>query len=187
MASILKVDQLQKPDGSTPTAADLGIDVAGSVVQVVTKQYTGANPISTSIDAVSDNHGSWPTIFDFQFTPKSSNSVLVVTATCNIRSFADSNYGPQFAICENSTGTVKPMLTNGGQSNGLWFAGNNHIGASANVWSPVVTHTVFNNSTTTPYNISYRFANENGNGGTVQIEANGAYNQSVITVYEIAQ
>jgi hypothetical protein len=39
MASILKVDTLQKPDGSTPTAADLGIDVsagdmpAGTIVQ----------------------------------------------------------------------------------------------------------------------------------------------------------
>jgi hypothetical protein len=39
MSSIIRVDTLQKPDGSTPTAADLGIDVsagdlpAGTIVQ----------------------------------------------------------------------------------------------------------------------------------------------------------
>lgn len=33
MASILKVSQLQKPDGSTPTAADLGINDSGTLLQ----------------------------------------------------------------------------------------------------------------------------------------------------------
>ena len=39
MSSIIRVDTLQKPDGSTPTAADLGIDVSGSVIQVVTDVF----------------------------------------------------------------------------------------------------------------------------------------------------
>jgi len=34
MASILKCNAIQLPDGSTPTAADLGIDVAGTVIAV---------------------------------------------------------------------------------------------------------------------------------------------------------
>jgi hypothetical protein len=35
MASVLKVDQLQLSDGSTPTAGDLGIDTSGTVLQIV--------------------------------------------------------------------------------------------------------------------------------------------------------
>lgn len=35
MTGILKVDTIQRNDGSTPTAADLGLNIAGSIVQVV--------------------------------------------------------------------------------------------------------------------------------------------------------
>ena len=35
MTSIIKVDTLQKANGATPTAADLGINVTGTVLQVV--------------------------------------------------------------------------------------------------------------------------------------------------------
>ena len=34
MTSIIKVDQIQTPSGTVPTAADLGLNVAGSVLQV---------------------------------------------------------------------------------------------------------------------------------------------------------
>ena len=35
MSSVIKVDQIQLVDGSTPTAADLGLNITGSVLQVV--------------------------------------------------------------------------------------------------------------------------------------------------------
>lgn len=48
MASILKVDTLQKPDGSTPTAADLGLDVAGSVVGYAYNEITANINVTTT-------------------------------------------------------------------------------------------------------------------------------------------
>ena len=79
MASILKVSQLQKPDGSTPTAADLGIDVAGSVVQVV--QNLQAGDISISSSAVNDpNSASWTsTGISASITPKYADSKILVS------------------------------------------------------------------------------------------------------------
>ena len=35
MTSIIKVDQIQTAAGSTPTAADLGVNISGSLLQVV--------------------------------------------------------------------------------------------------------------------------------------------------------
>ena len=72
MSSIIRVDTLQKPDGSTPTAADLGIDVAGSVVQVVSSSFGYAWTTSTSYT----DTGLSATI-----TPKNANNKIIVMAT----------------------------------------------------------------------------------------------------------
>lgn len=73
MASILKVSQLQKPDGSTPTAADLGIDVAGSVVQVVTAS-DGTTNITGSSTFIEGG-------FTLNITPKYANSIILLSYT----------------------------------------------------------------------------------------------------------
>lgn len=77
MASILKVDTLQKPDGSTPTAADLGVSVthddlpSGSVVQVVSNELTGR---------VVYNQQSFGDIgFEATITPKYADSRILVS------------------------------------------------------------------------------------------------------------
>jgi hypothetical protein len=44
MSSIIKVDQIQLADGSTPTAGDLGFNTTGSVLQVV-QTHTDAQPV----------------------------------------------------------------------------------------------------------------------------------------------
>jgi hypothetical protein len=41
MTSIIKVDTLQKANGATPTAADLGINTSGNVLQVDNGLFTG--------------------------------------------------------------------------------------------------------------------------------------------------
>ena len=48
MTSIIKVDTLQKANGATPTAADLGINTTGTVLQVVSNQSISSGWISTS-------------------------------------------------------------------------------------------------------------------------------------------
>lgn len=77
MTSIIKVDTLQTASGSTPTAADLGINTTGTVLQVVNTRFnlsmstqsttyvqTGHNvtitPTSTSSRiSIALNGGSW--------------------------------------------------------------------------------------------------------------------------------
>ena len=70
MASILKVDTLQLPDGSTPTAADLGIDVAGSVVQQV--EYYTTDQWNTTSSTYS------PTNLSVSITPKYADSKMLI-------------------------------------------------------------------------------------------------------------
>jgi len=88
MASILKVDTLQKPDGSTPTAADLGIDVAGSVVQA--KTLTTHEKITTS--------GSVARLVDIDITPKFSNSKFIVMACVAEGRHDNGNYDNDLAL-----------------------------------------------------------------------------------------
>ena len=72
MSSILKVDQIQLSNGTTPTAADLGLNIAGSVLQVVT------NEAGISVF----NSTSWTTVVSASITPKSANSKVYVFVSC---------------------------------------------------------------------------------------------------------
>ena len=68
MASILKVDQIQTSAGGTPTAADLGINTTGNVVQVKTEVY--GTQVSSSSSSFSD------TGLSITFTPLFADSIL---------------------------------------------------------------------------------------------------------------
>ena len=69
MTSIIKVDTLQKANGATPTAADLGINTTGTVLQVV--QATHSSQISSST-------GSAFNITTVDITPRSATSKFLV-------------------------------------------------------------------------------------------------------------
>ena len=72
MTSIIKVDTLQKANGATPTAADLGINTTGTVLQVV------KSPISnTQIATSSSTHNEISTGYRVTITPKSTSSTIV--------------------------------------------------------------------------------------------------------------
>jgi hypothetical protein len=64
----LKVDTIQTAAGGVPTASDLGINVAGSVVQVVQQTYT------TVISATAVETALWST----SITPKFANSKILI-------------------------------------------------------------------------------------------------------------
>ena len=73
MSSIIKVDQIQLADGSTPTAGDLGI--TGSAVQIVDSIYetsVGNVTYSTSVSWVTSNHS-------LTITPTSTTSKILLT------------------------------------------------------------------------------------------------------------
>lgn len=68
MTSIIKVDTLQKANGATPTAADLGINTTGTVLQVVQSVITGKITINNST-------AKWG---ELSLTTKESNSSFLV-------------------------------------------------------------------------------------------------------------
>jgi len=71
MSSIIKVDQIQLADGSTPTAGDLGLNVTGGVLQVV--QGTTITQVNSSSTSFSD------TGLSASITPSSTSSKILVT------------------------------------------------------------------------------------------------------------
>ena len=76
MTSILKVDNIQKANGSTPTASDLGINTTGAVLQVKyyqrTTSQTTAYP-TTNTDMIIPN-------FNINITPASTSSIIKLEA-----------------------------------------------------------------------------------------------------------
>ena len=78
MSSIIKVDQIQLADGSTPTAGDLGINTTGNIIQVVTFNYTGGEQGITSTSDAS-------TPYTLNITPKFADSTILVMASFPIR------------------------------------------------------------------------------------------------------
>jgi hypothetical protein len=74
MTSILKVDTIQTAAGGTPTAADLGLNVSGSVLQVVQAVKTDTFSTSTAT--------TWVDIADLSvsITPSSSSSKILIAA-----------------------------------------------------------------------------------------------------------
>jgi hypothetical protein len=74
MTSILKVDTIQTAAGGTPTAADLGLNVTGSVLQVVS---------STKTDTAVFSSDSYIDLIDLSvtITPSSTSSKILITGS----------------------------------------------------------------------------------------------------------
>ena len=70
MTSIIKDDQIQTAAGGVPTAADLGLNVSGSVLQVQSSVLNTSSGLSSS---------SWvDTGLSVTLTPKSTNSKFII-------------------------------------------------------------------------------------------------------------
>lgn len=72
MASIIKVDTIQTAAGGTPTAADLGINTTGTVLQVVQTSVETANLLATSSTSFVD------TTLGVNITPSSTSSKILI-------------------------------------------------------------------------------------------------------------
>ena len=115
MSSILKVDQIQLANGSTPTAGDLGLNVSGSVVQVI----RGSNSSFTSLSTT----GTWvDASCSATITPTSSSNKILVVASEAIYGDTDgdnqSEYG-EYRLLRDSSAiwtSNSSMLSRGGQT-----------------------------------------------------------------------
>ena len=164
MASIIKVDTIQTAAGGTPTAADLGLNTTGTVLQVIN---------ATTSTETTETSGSWvDTTLTATITPTSTSSKILVTVhqtglgkqsgntSVDLRLLRDSTVLKQFerAAFDAGTGYVRPA------GSGITYLD-----------SP---------STTSAVTYKTQLQNDDASG-TVIVQMNGAANSS-ITLMEIA-
>jgi hypothetical protein len=175
MASILKVDTLQKPDGSTPTAADLGIDVAGSVVQAIhDKSFSGAT--STAVE-------TWVQVPDLEITiaPKLNGSKFLITTAYHTYCYPEDQMGVALHYAVNGSTNFNKVVDIGTY---------NETKRTTNA-SGLVSMTMdaqeyeHNLGLTTSDFVTYRLYFKSRYGVGARVNDNGA--GSTLTVLEIAQ
>jgi hypothetical protein len=95
MTSIIKVDQIQLADGTAPTAADLGLNTSGSVLQVKHGYYSAEITNSTENYV---NSGLSLTI-----TPSSASSSVLVLVNQQIKITSDYDQGMGLRILRDGS------------------------------------------------------------------------------------
>lgn len=171
MASIIKVDQIQTAAGGTPTAADLGINTTGSVLNVQT--HTWGNETVNSTTTYADVSGS-----SFVYTPVSSNSTLIITGNIHCRT-RDSNRDAGFGLRLVLDGN----LLTGDDNSGLDFYADSGNGDYCNFYTWCTRQYFYTNTSTTGKTIKAQQRKYDGIDTRVNIS--GSVNSN-ITVIEIA-
>tara|TARA_B100000530_G_scaffold327999_1_gene268368 strand:+ start:230 stop:742 length:513 start_codon:yes stop_codon:yes gene_type:complete len=105
MTSILKVDSIQKANGSVPTAADLGVNVTGSVLQVVYAETSSSNVALTD--------SGWTSVgLTALITPSSTSSKILVDFTPHFRMYhPSSDVGIGFRILRGGSSVYQTATT----------------------------------------------------------------------------
>jgi len=179
MSSIIKVDQIQLANGSTPTASDLGLNTTGSVLQVVSTTKTD----TFTTTATTPNYVTI-TGLTVSITPSSSSSKILVFGEVFMSNSGDAEqlvmYRDSTAICVGDAAGNRPRVSGS-------------ISLSSQYWSNKVSASYLDSPSTTSA-ITYSFK-IGGTGGTMYVnrtkgdrddimyDPRGA---STITVMEIA-
>ena len=95
MSSILKVDQIQLSNGTTPTAADLGLNVTGNIIQVVVKT---SSTVVTQTSAAITGFG-----LSQSFTPKFASSKILIIGNLAGEHYSYSDLGIRYDLTEDGT------------------------------------------------------------------------------------
>ena len=179
MTSIIKVDQIQTAAGSTPTAADLGINTTGTVLQV-------EHAISFQTVVINNiNHasGNWVDVpASLTITPKSATSKMYISLVLNGGNIT-AGLGIDLQLLRNTTEVFH--RTNWNHRGGVSISNNNNE-------THVATHLDTPN-TTSPITYKFRLTFRNTNTGNFTINNAGSGTSGAdaggtsITVMEIAQ
>ena len=165
MTSIIKVDQIQTLAGAAPTAADLGINVTGSVLQVVEANFT-SNNVTSSTSYVA-------TYITASITPTSSNSKILVVVYTGV----DTN---------NTTRVVHYTLYRNNTTNLALHATSDYMGLATNnagrVMCPITVS--YTDSPNTTSSVTYTLYHKSA--GSYQTEVPGTFQTQQITLMEIA-
>lgn len=165
MTSIIKVDQIQKPDGTAPTAADLGF-AAGSVIQV--KSASSSTVLSTTSTSFVTLSGLSVTL-----TPSSAQNRLLVMVMLAAETYnaSQTDRGVDYAIYKNGSQIYQAAydLYNSADNSQRIYKTTPMVEVEAGTTSSVTI------------NMNYR---STYSGSTVRLNYYGA--PSVMTVMEIA-
>lgn len=103
MSSIIKVDQIQLSDGSTPTAGDLGITGTGKILNIVSQTF----PITSDYRVTSTSYAD--TIITASITPSAtSNKVLVMVSWPSFNdSWSQAGLELGYRLTENGVGVFR--------------------------------------------------------------------------------
>jgi len=147
MSSILKVDQIQLADGSTPTVGDLGLNTTGSVLQA--KKFTLTNSGTVNCG------NSWTNVLSGSITPSSSTSKFIIQGHAMISNAGGGGLEMGIRIVSDIGGTIDDDILRGDTDGSRLrcLLGNQIQDASYNSWTP--SFTVFDEPNTTS-EITYR-------------------------------
>ena len=170
----LKVDTIQTAAGGVPTASDLGINVAGSVLQVVYGATTSGGVTTTSTSFVDSG-------VSLSITPSSSTSKVLVN--CNLHVYisqaaASVWNAANFRILRGGTQVFK---TSGTPSSG-YTLGALYVSTSDRFMAVVPLAYLDTPSSTAVTTYTIQLATK----GTGQVHINAAYGYSTMTLQEIA-
>ena len=168
MTSIIKVDTLQTAAGGVPTAADLGLNVSGSVVQVQRHSFTNQTIMgSTSYVSVSGS--------SFTFTPKASSSTLIIVSdvSCRLNGTAQGMMFKHYVA-------GSAISNDAGYGHETYF----NSGASDDIYLRQTKSDSYSNTSTSPKTIEL-YARDYTAGGDQRVNFAGRF-MTATTVYEIA-
>lgn len=167
MSSILKVDQIQLTNGSTPTAGDLGLNTTGSVLQskVAMLKYTWTSNTNDYVD-ISE--------LEITITPKATNSTVILRmciqgdggdATCAFRFWRQ---------VQGGTATIPNLPNSDGNRQGAHARIGRLPQDDGNHFSGAVTAVVTDEpNTTSP--VTYKVQGKAQNGVTMRVNMSQNY------------
>lgn len=142
MASIIKVDTIQTAAGGTPTAADLGLNTTGSVLQVVEASVENSSSVTTSSTSYVDSG-----LLTLSITPQAAGSKIHVTFGGYIIHLhpANGNIGGSAKIYRNVAGGSFSAVTTG-HNDGMYIRAAGNL--TQNDWFDVKGHSICMDSPT---------------------------------------
>ena len=99
MTSIIKVDQIQTAAGGVPTAADVGLNVSGSVLQTVQTEHSAPN--TATLTRVDTSSSSYSDLLTRTITTKSDNTIIRVM--CDVIGYNSSNLRGRGQVLRDNT------------------------------------------------------------------------------------
>lgn len=166
MTSILKVDNIQKANGSTPTAGDLGINITGTVLQTVVHQETGATRFTA--DGTNDelliasNAADSTSHLSLSITPTSTSSKILLTARVFHELNSTANHTTLWSFYRDSTKLAAPIA--GSRRSGIAQTAMGYFNADADSTADTVSYNYYDSPNTTSaitYIVSFNHTSSN--------------------------